>query len=98
MKHENHPCLVCPLPDCDETSPRCLLKNAMNTYRRLLKAKLPIPPDIRQARNIAFVEFFSYQMNQSPKAKERKLNWQRKHREEEKMRKHVKKATKENNQ
>ena len=30
------PCFRCPLPDCDERSPHCALRQAANHYSRLL--------------------------------------------------------------
>lgn len=30
-----HPCLNCPLPDCDENSPRCALRQARRLFDRM---------------------------------------------------------------
>jgi len=33
------PCLSCPLPDCDELSPGCAVRNARNAKRRVGNAE-----------------------------------------------------------
>ena len=58
LPRDNHPCLTCPLPDCDDTSPRCPLRSALRTYYRALKAKTPLPKEMQVTRAIAYHEFY----------------------------------------
>lgn len=57
MKRE-HPCFSCVLPDCDDTRPQCRLREAINTYLRLQRARQPIPDDVRQDRAFAWMELY----------------------------------------
>lgn len=57
-KHsEVHPCFSCPLPDCDETSPQCALRQAHNVYCRA-KDKSQLDELERRQYSIAFHELY----------------------------------------
>lgn len=49
----NDPCFNCPLPDCDEESPRCALKRANAAYSQWKKRGqlAEMPPAVRQGHN-----------------------------------------------
>lgn len=58
MKSEpDHPCLTCPLPDCDDRSSRCPLRKALSAYTRARHQKR-ISAEIRRGYAIAFREFY----------------------------------------
>jgi hypothetical protein len=58
FKNSVHPCFSCTLPDCDDENRRCGLRRAIANYRSCLDRKTPIPPEVRQARNIAYMEIY----------------------------------------
>lgn len=47
-------CFSCPLPDCDEASPRCAVKQGRNRYRA---AKGRDPASISEVDRAAYSEF-----------------------------------------
>lgn len=64
-----HPCLTCPLPDCDDSSRRCGLRVAANEYSRRRKAGERIPEGLRAQYTIAYAELYAPRRN----AKRRKV-------------------------
>lgn len=50
------PCFTCPLPDCDDTSPRCALKRAKGEYRRQVEkiGAENVSPELRAANTAAY--------------------------------------------
>lgn len=42
------PCFDCPLPDCDDKSPRCAFRIALNAYQQALRKGLPISAEMRE--------------------------------------------------
>jgi hypothetical protein len=65
---DNHPCLSCRLPDCDDRDRRCALRKALTTYQYLTRAKQPIPDDLRRSRNLAHREFYVETISRSSAA------------------------------
>lgn len=63
-----HPCLDCPLPDCDETSSKCNLRRAANTYHNLRRRGEHISDEVRQRYNIAFAELHADKRNEKRRA------------------------------
>ena len=58
----------------------------MNTYRRFLDAKLPVPEDVRLTRNIAYNELYGITNHRHPSdepeiARLRKAKWRNKQKE-----------------
>lgn len=64
-----HPCLSCPLPDCNEMSPACSLKRALYAYRRCLMGKDTMTDEIRERRRIAYSEFYGAHRTEMNRAK-----------------------------
>ncbi len=54
----DHPCLSCPLPDCDDTANGCALRVALRAYKRLQWAGQPIPDGLKRAYGIAYAELY----------------------------------------
>lgn len=52
----NDPCLKCPLPDCDEESPKCALKRAKAEYRRQAEkiGAVNVSPELRAGNSLAY--------------------------------------------
>lgn len=66
-----HPCFECPLPDCDETSPRCALKRVLNITGALYKRGDKPDSRLRQQANIAYMELYGTRHNERRRAKTR---------------------------
>ena len=51
-----HPCLSCPLPDCDEEDRRCALRRAMNLRDAKLRRGEALNHEERVRYNLAWAE------------------------------------------
>lgn len=60
IDRRNHPCLTCPLPDCDDGSSRCPLRKALSEESTLRKKGLPVSDDLRRRRSIAYYEIYHW--------------------------------------
>lgn len=62
-KHDrrNHPCLSCPLPDCDDSSSKCPLRKALVEESGRRKKGLPVDDDLKRRRSIAFHEIYYWE-------------------------------------
>lgn len=56
-------CFQCELPDCDPGE-RCLLRIAERQHSRLRRAGVPIPPELKAARNEAYQAFYAPRRNE----------------------------------
>lgn len=57
----DHPCLSCPLPDCNDKHPGCLLRKALNEHGSRKNRGLPVDEDLKRRRSIAYHEFYYWE-------------------------------------
>ncbi|NTE68375.1 hypothetical protein G6M85_22535 [Agrobacterium tumefaciens] len=58
---KDHPCLSCPLPDCDDGSPKCLLRKALSEERTARSRGVPLGEDLKRRRSIAYNELYYWE-------------------------------------
>lgn len=58
---KDHPCLSCPLPDCDDQSPRCLLRRAFSDERTARNRGISFDEDLKRRRSIAYNELYYWE-------------------------------------
>lgn len=63
-KATSHPCLSCPLPDCDESSFSCPLRKAIRDYARLRHNGETVTDELRRRYSIAHVELYGWRQSQ----------------------------------
>ena len=49
LKQTRDLCMSCPLPDCDHTDRRCLLRSGWNEYKRRLRQGRQVPASVKSA-------------------------------------------------
>lgn len=52
------PCLICELPDCDDTAKGCGLRVALRRYYACRRNNLPISDDVRREYSLAWREIY----------------------------------------
>ncbi len=55
---ENHPCLSCTLPECDQGSRHCGLRKAQRRYQNAKRHGLPISPEMSAQYGAAWTELY----------------------------------------
>lgn len=58
-----HPCLSCPLPECDDADRRCSLRQALAEYSRTRKRRREISDALRARYTIAYHEIYGIERN-----------------------------------
>lgn len=58
IDRRDHPCLSCPLPDCDDASPKCPLRKVLSRESAMRKRGEIVPPELRRQRSIAYYEIY----------------------------------------
>lgn len=56
----NHPCFSCLLPDCDDSSLRCPLRQALNRYEKTRVRPGMLTDEIRSAKRLAYQEIYGW--------------------------------------
>lgn len=56
--NDNHPCMLCKLPECDQASRRCGLRLADRKYKNAKRHGLPISPELRAQYGAAWTELY----------------------------------------
>ncbi|WP_313193077.1 hypothetical protein [Shinella zoogloeoides] len=64
VDRRNHPCLSCPLPDCDDESPKCPLRRILSRESAMRRRGEAVPDDLRRDRTIAYQEIYGEARNE----------------------------------
>lgn len=61
IDRRNHPCLSCPLPDCDDSSSKCPLRKILSRESTMRKRGEQVPDELRRLRSIAYYEIYHWE-------------------------------------
>lgn len=64
VDRRNHPCLSCPLPDCDDESPKCPLRRILSMESSFRRRGEAVPEELRRKRTIAYQEIYGLARNE----------------------------------
>jgi hypothetical protein len=67
LDNRRHPCLTCHLPECDDTSSKCPLRQALYEYQKYLRKKLTVPDDVRERYSLAYREIHYWRRREEQK-------------------------------
>ena len=60
IDRRDHPCLSCPLPDCNDESPKCPLRRILSKESCMRRRGEFVPEDLRHQRSIAYYEIYHW--------------------------------------